>query len=119
LPLLVELAWISPRRFEELARSLEDRALRGLLHRFDADFEGDSDDDAAWFPAWLLTEQPRLSELLAGARTSRGTPAEGGWQLMMTLLSLERQGRHAELIEHRRRLQGLHEGLYRSYMKSR
>jgi hypothetical protein len=38
---------------------------------------------------------------------------------MMTLLSLERQGRHAELIEHRRRLKRLHEGLYRSYMKSR
>jgi len=120
LSLLVELAWISPRRFEELARSLQDRALRALLQRFDADFEGGGDsDDAAWFPAWLLTEQPGLSELLVGARTSRGSAAEQGWKLMMTLLSLERQGRHAELIEHRRRLKGLHEGLYRAYMKSR
>ena len=120
LPLLVELAWISPRRFDELARSLADRALRALLQRFDADFEGRGDsDDAAWFPAWLLTEQPRLSELLAGARTSRGSLAEQGWQLMMTLLTLEHQGRHAEVIEHRRRLKGLHEGLYRAYMKSR
>jgi hypothetical protein len=58
----------------------------------------------AWFPAWLMTEQPGLSELPAGARTSRGSLAEQGWQLMMTLLTLERQGRHAELIEHRRRL---------------
>jgi len=120
LPLLVELAWVSPRRFEELARSLQDRALRALLQRFDADFEGVGDsDDAAWFPAWLLVEQPRLSELLVGARTSRGSLAEEGWQLMMSLLTLERQGRHAELIEHRRRLKGLHEGLYRAYMKSR
>jgi hypothetical protein len=120
LPLFVELAWVSPRRFEELARSLQDRALSALLQRFDADFEGHGDtDDAAWFPAWLLTDQPRLSELLVAARTSRGSPAERGWQLMMTLLSLERQGRHAELIEHRRRLKGLHEGLYRAYMKSR
>lgn len=120
LPRLVELAWVSPRRFEELARSPKDRALHGLLRRFDADFEGGGDsDDAAWFPAWLLTERPEFSNLLAGAQTSRGSPAEQGWQLMMTLLSLERQGRHADLIEHRRRLKGLHEGLYRSYMKSR
>jgi hypothetical protein len=120
LPRLVELAWVSPRRFEDLARSLKDRALHTLLQRFDADFEGVGDsDDAAWFPAWLLTERPEFSDLLAGARISRGSPAEQGWQLMMTLLSLERQGRHAELIEHRRRLKGLHEGLYRSYMKSR
>lgn len=120
LPRLVELAWVSPRRFEELARSLQDRALHALLQRFDADFEGGGDsDDAAWFPAWLLTERPQFSELPAAARTSRGSPAEQGWQLLMTLLSLERQGRHADLIEHRRRLKGLHEGLYRSYMKSR
>jgi hypothetical protein len=120
LLLLVELAWVSPRRFEELARGLEDRGLRALLRRFDADFEGSGDsDDAAWFPAWLLTEQPRLSEILIGARTSRGSLAEQGWQLMMTLLTLERQGRHAEVIEHRRRLKGLHEGLYRAYMKAR
>jgi hypothetical protein len=120
LPLFVELAWVSPRRFEELARGLQDRGLSALLQRFDADFEGRGDtDDAAWFPAWLLTDQPRLSELLVAARTSRGSPAERGWQLMMTLLSLERQGRHAELIDHRRRLKGLHEGLYRAYMKSR
>ena len=120
LPLLVELAWVSPGRFGELARSLQDRRLGALLQRFDADFEGRGDsDDNAWFPAWLLTDQPRLSELLVAARPSRGSPAERGCQLVMTLLSLERQGRHAELIEHRRRLKGLHEGLYRAYMKSR
>ena len=113
LPLLVELAWVSPRRFEELARA--------LLQRFDADFEGAGDgDDAAWFPAWAVDGSAATRAASGGAaRTSRGSLAEQGWQLMMTLLSLERQGRHAELIEHRRRLKGLHEGLYRAYMKSR
>jgi hypothetical protein len=55
LPLLAELAWICPERFEEIARGLRDRALGQLLKRFDAQFEGLGDrSDAAWFPAWLL-----------------------------------------------------------------
>jgi hypothetical protein len=62
---------------------------------------------------------PAARRQFGDAAASRGSPAEQGWQLMMTLLSLERQGRHAELIEHRRRLKGLHEGLYRAYTKSR
>jgi hypothetical protein len=73
----------------------------------------------ALFPAWVLTDQPRLSDLFAACRSSRGSDAERGWELMMAVLKLEHQGRHADLIEHRKRLKGLHEGLYRSYMKSR
>jgi hypothetical protein len=38
---------------------------------------------------------------------------------MVGLLELERQGRQAGLIERRRQLKGLHEGLYRAYIARR
>jgi hypothetical protein len=38
---------------------------------------------------------------------------------MLELLSLERQGRHHELLETRRELQALNTALYAAYMKTR
>ena len=38
---------------------------------------------------------------------------------MLELLSLERQGRHYELLETRRELQALNAALYAAYMKTR
>jgi len=119
-PLLAELAWLSPTRFEQLAHALNDAALDQLLGCFSVDFDGSGEtDDLMWFPAWTLTEQPRLAGLFASAQAYRHTDAERAWQLMLALLKLEQEGRHHEMIEHRRRLQSLHGGLYRSYMKTR
>jgi hypothetical protein len=39
--------------------------------------------------------------------------------VMLELLSLERQGRHHELLETRRALQALNGALYAAYMKTR
>ena len=119
-PLLTELSWLSPPRFEQLARTLNDAVLAELLRHFGVDFDGSGEaEDLAWFPAWVLTEQPRLAGLLTGAQPRRQTDAERAWKLMMALLKLEQEGRHHEMVEHRRSLQSLHGGLYRSYMKTR
>ena len=119
-PLLAELAWLSPTRFEQLAHALKDAVLQQLLRRFRVDFDGSGEtDDLMWFPAWALAEQPRVAGLFISAQPRRQTDAERGWELMMALLKLEQEGRHQEMIEHRRRLQNLHGGLYRSYMKTR
>ena len=119
-PLLAELAWLSPTRFEQLVHALNDMVLEHLLGRFSVDFDGSGQtDDLMWFPAWVLTEQPRLAGLFIDAQPCRHTDAERAWQLMMALLKLEREGRHHEMIEHRRRLQSLDSGLYRSYMQTR
>jgi hypothetical protein len=37
----------------------------------------------------------------------------------MTLLALERQGRHAEVVENRRRLRDINDALFALYMQSR
>ena len=119
-PLLAELAWLAPQRFEPLARSLPDPVLHKLLRRFGTAFVGDgASDDLAWFPAWVLTDEPRLAGPLGLAEPSRQTEPEQAMQLMLALLRLERQGRQREVIEHRRRLQGLHAGLFACYMKPR
>ena len=119
-PLLAELAWLSPTRFEQLARALKDAMLQELLRCFTVDFDGSGEtDDLMWFPAWVLTEEPRLAGLFVNAQPCRQTDPERAWQLMLALLKLEQEGRHHEMIEHRRRLQSLHGGLYRSYMKTR
>ncbi|EYS85870.1 hypothetical protein CF68_09020 [Cupriavidus sp. SK-4] len=58
-PLLVELAWLSPKRLGGLMQSLGDPSLLALRRRFDANFDGDGTiEDLAWFPAWALTDKP-------------------------------------------------------------
>jgi hypothetical protein len=123
-PLLAELAWLAPQRLAPLIQALPDPTLHRRLRRFEADFEADRDgaspgDAMAWLPAWALTDEPRLLGPLEAAEASQHSEPERAAQLMLALLRLERQGRHADVIEHRRRLQGLHAGLFGAYMKSR
>lgn len=119
-PLLVELAWLSPARFDAVMRRVGDPLLEKLRKQFDASFEGDGGvDDLAWFPAWLLTENPGLASRLAEAQPSRDTPAERAMRLLVQLLVLERQGRHHDLVERRKALRDLHPFLYGEYLKTR
>ena len=121
-PLLAELAWLSPPRFGQTTRALDDPLLKRLLRRFDEQFDpgdGPMADPLAWFPAWLLTEQPGLLPRLLGARTGQHSEPDRGFGLVAELLGLERQGRHHELIAGRTRLRDVQPGLYAAYMKTR
>ena len=121
-PLLAELAWLAPPRFGQTARALDDPLLKRLLRRFDEQFDlgdGQVADPLAWFPAWLLTEQPGLLPRLLGAGTGQHSEPERGFRLVAELLGLERQGRHHELIDGRKRLRDVQPALYAAYMKTR
>ena len=117
--LLVELAWIHASSFILLVRRLEAPALRKLLHEFEAAFESDDEADLAWFPAWALIAEPALAVVLRQTHTCGNTAPERGARLIMELLALERQGRHAELIAQRKRLRDLHPRLFGRYMATR
>ena len=129
-PLLAELAWLAPGRLDALTRRVADPVIAALRRRFDAEFEPDADtdpdaDDAgedtslAWFPAWVLTDKPALAHLLAEARPGRDTRPERGLRLMLDLLSLERQGRHREIVQRRKELRDNLAALYAAYLKTR
>ena len=121
-PLLVELAWLAPRRLAPCARDLHEPLLERLLRRCEAECEACADDAAdllAWFPAWLLNDQPALMSHLLQARPGLEREPERAFRLMGRLLGLERQGRHAELIDSRRRLRDLQPALYAIYMRTR
>jgi hypothetical protein len=89
-PLLAELAWLAPARLPAVVGAIGDARLTRWLGRMHDELDEDS---AAWFPAWLLIEQP--------------------------LLRLERQGRHHDVVAQRRILQGQHAGLLTCNMKTR
>jgi hypothetical protein len=123
-PLIVELAWMAPARLAELARHIADPAMNRLLRSFDAEFDPGLDSsergaELAWFPAWVLSSKPALARPLSMAEPGSQSEPEQGFRLLLALLELERQGRHAELVERRKRLMALHAGLYRAYMRSR
>lgn len=121
-PLLVELAWLAPRRLAQCARELADPLLDRLLRRFEAECESCADNSGdllAWFPAWLLNDQPALLSRLLEARPGLDNEPERVFRLMGRLLHLERRGRHAELIESRKRLRNLQPTLYAIYMRTR
>lgn len=118
--LLAELAWLAPKRLDRLLRRLDDPLFARLLKKFEADFDdSDAPTGLSWFPAWVLTEAPALAPQLARARPSQHSDAERGMRLMVELLGLERQGRHHELVQHRRALRDLHAPLYAAYMATR
>jgi hypothetical protein len=122
-PLLVELAWMAPQKIAALFEALNDRLLHRLHKQFNAEFEDTVDAQAAqtlaWFPAWLLTSTPALAPHLGQALAGQQTEAERGLRLVLDLLALERQGRHADLMLRRRSLRDLHAGLYAAYMATR
>ncbi len=119
-PLLVELAWLAPKRFDLVSRVLADASLERLRKRFDAAFEGEgSVADLAWFPAWLLIDAPRLAAVVGRAQASLQEPPERAMRLLLDLLELERQGRHHDLVARRRELRGLNASLYALYMATR
>jgi hypothetical protein len=123
-PLIAELAWLAPGRLADVIRRIADPPMARLLRAFDADFDSgldgtDAAADLAWFPAWVLTAKPALARAMSPAEPGQQSESEQGFRLLLALLELERQGRHAELIERRKRLMTLHAGLYRAYMGSR
>jgi len=119
-PMLTELAWLAPVRCVALISRLGDVSLDALRKQFDAQFIGTGElTDFAWFPAWLLTVKPGLADRLREAQLSRHVDAERATSMLLQILSLERQGRHHDLIERRQALRDLHGGLYAAYMKTR
>ena len=118
--LLAELAWLAPARFDALAQRRADPLLQRLRRQFDQCFEGNGDtSDLAWFPAWVLIEKPALAPLLGQAQPGLQNEPERGMRLLLDLLHLERLGRQRDLIEQRRRLRDLHQGLFAAYMATR
>lgn len=118
-PLLAELAWLAPQRFDELARSLDSPVLTRLLRAFDGVMEVDSPGDLAWFPAFVLLAEPVHAEALRESRMSRGSAPERTMRLVLQLLDLERQGRHAEIVASRKKLRDLHSALFERYLQTR
>jgi len=119
-PLLAELAWIAPRRFEEVAVRLDDPVLLRLRKRFDAAHEGaGGPHDLVWFPAWALIDEPRLERPLGEAQVQRACHPERALRVVSELLSLERQGRQRDLVAARKQLRDLNESLFQAYMATR
>lgn len=120
LPMIAELAWMAPQRARLLSFRLLDPRLERQVRRFDTEFDGsDAQDGFAWFPAWLLIEDGRFAEKLKLAEQGSATPPERCARVVMTLLALERQGRHAEVVDNRRRLRDINGALFAMYMQSR
>ncbi len=116
---LAELAWIDPSHFRALARRLDTPALQKLLQQFENAFDWEDESDFAWFPAWALIAQPALAAVLRETQRCNGHPPEQAARVVMELLSLERQGRHADIIQQRKRLRDLHPALFSRYMSTR
>ena len=120
MPLLAELAWMAPQRAQVLAPRLELPALDRLVRGFDAEFEGEgTPEDFTWFPAWALIADSRLGECLRLSQAGVNTRSEYCARVVLGLLLCERQGRHAELVEGRRKLRELHSALFARYMQGR
>jgi hypothetical protein len=118
--LLTELAWLAPVRCVALVSRLGEASLDALHRQFDAEFVGTGETpDFAWFPAWPLTVEPGLADRLRAAQVSRHVDAERATSMLWQILSLERQGRHHDLVERRQALHDLHPGLYVAYLKTR
>ncbi len=129
---LAELAWLAPGRLDALLRRPIDPLLARLRTAFNRSFDGsfggsvegaaDDSSDAthlSWFPAWVLIHTPALAPHLTLAQPSQHSAAERGMRLLPDLLSLERQGRHNDLMQRRRALHDLHAPLYAAYMATR
>lgn len=117
-PLLTELAWLAPARFEALTQSLPAPALQRLVKAYEREHAA-SFGGTCWFPAWAVIAYPELSTAIRGATTPIHSAPEQAFHVAMSLLSLERQGRHNEVIEQRKRLRTLNPELFAFYMQTR
>lgn len=122
-PLLAELAWLAPQRFDTLARRLDSPVLTRLLRAFNSVMESESPDDPlcglVWFPAFAALVEPVHAGALREAQGSGNAAPERGLRLILQILALERQGQHAEVVALRRKLRDLHPGLFERYMQTR
>ena len=122
-PLLAELAWLAAPRLAAVAGAIADPLLTRLLRRFEDQFDPGADSDPtpllAWWPAWLLIDQPALLPQLRLAQTGQDSAPERCFRLLAELLGLERQGRHHELVAGRKRLRDQQPALYAAYLRSR
>ena len=119
-PLLVELAWLAPSRLAITAQALQDPLLQRLLQRFEQDVDlAETTHPLAWLPAWLLIDQPALLERLRDARSGQDSVPERTFRSLVELLGLERQGRQADLINHRKRLRDAQPALFEAYLRRR
>ena len=83
-----------------------------LWHRFKIGLGNETDLDARWFPAWLLITAPEIASVMRDVQAGSGKAPERAARLIIELLLLEKQGRQAELVAHRRRLRDLCHELY-------
>lgn len=117
-PLLAELAWLDAARFDALAQSLPAPALQRLFKEYDCE-HASSLGGSCWFPAWAVVAYPELCAVIRGATTPIQSAPEQAFHVNMSLLALERQGRHHEIIEQRKRLRTLNPELFTFYMQNR
>jgi hypothetical protein len=111
---------MAPRRAEALIERVKMAELTPLVRSFNTEFEGEGTaNDFAWFPAWLLIVHPGLRDRFHGAQAGANTPPERCARLVLELLAFERQGRHAMLVEGRKKLRDAHRMLFERYMQSR
>lgn len=121
-PLLAELAWLAPERFDTLTRRLADPLVAALRRRFDAEFEPDAEEPGdttglAWFPAWVLTDTPALAARLGKARPSGDRAPERALRLLLELLALGPQGDLDQIVQRRKSLRDTQAALYAAYLK--
>jgi hypothetical protein len=116
--LLMELAWIDAHAFNRLADQLPAPALHKHLKDFDAALD-DDEPDRAWFPAWLLIALPALSSVMRDTQPGSNHAPERVARLIVDLLALEKQGRHADIVTLRKKLRDGHAGLFAFYMQTR
>lgn len=117
-PLLAELAWLDSALFAGLAGRLPAPALARLVRQYEREFAA-SPADHAWFPAWALIAHPELLTVLRSAATPQQSAPERACRVIGELLTLERQGRHHEVVDHRQRLRALDPELFAFYMQTR
>lgn len=104
------------------------RYIRGAVHlathslaqtsRHAAKMAG-TDNEFAWFTAWVLITHPQLADPFQGTQLGANIAAERCARIALNLLALERQGRHADLVEGRKKLRDSHHGLFEQYMRTR
>ena len=117
-PLLVELAWLAPPLLGNVIDVLEDDLLTRARSQYERDFDPGAD-GFAWLPAWLLVHRPALQHVLAMAEPTNLAPPERALRTIVRLLSLERAGRHRELVQTRAELRALHADLFADYLSTR